>query len=46
MKIKSRAGNIYLRVTLSERGWLAVKDGFPTQATKADFLKVILLAIN
>ena len=28
------------RVTLSERGWLAVKDGVPSQATKADVLKV------
>ena len=46
LRVRCRAGNIYLRVTLSERGWLAVKDGFPTQATKADFLKVILLAIN
>ena len=29
-------------MTLSERGWLAVKDGVPTQATKADVLKVTL----
>ena len=28
-------------MTLSERGWLAVKDGVPSQATKADVLKVI-----
>ena len=32
--------SLSLRVTLSERGWLAVKDGVPTQATKADVLKV------
>ena len=27
-------------MTLSERGWVAVKDGVPSQATKADVLKV------
>ena len=32
--------SLTLRVTLSERGWVAVKDGVPSQATKADFLKV------
>ena len=31
---------ILLRVTLSERGWVAVKDGVPSQATKSDVLKV------
>ena len=31
------------RVTLSERGWLVVRDGVPGQATKGDFIKVHLV---
>ena len=34
------------RVTLSERGWLAVREGVPGQARKADFLKVSLGTVD